>query len=331
MPQERSILVLGGGGFVGGHLNAALKARFGEAARVVNTSRFPANDQTLALDICDTQAVRTVVRDLKPTHVVNLAGIAAPVEARRNPDLAWELHALAPDRLGHMLLEEDPDCWFLHVSSGLIYGRTALDVQPIDETALLDPMDTYAMTKAAGDLAMGILAGEGLKCLRLRPFNHTGPGQSQDFAVPAFASQIARINAGTQEPILRVGNLSAVRDFLDVRDVALAYVAVIESSATLKPGATYNIASGVGLTMKSLLDKLICFSKADLTIELDPKRQRASDLPSIVGNAEALANDTQWTPTIRIEQTLADMLSEFGMEISISEPELRSDDPLKPT
>lgn len=311
MFQERTVLIMGGGGFVGGHLNAALAAKFGPSARVINTSRYPANDQTLSLDVCDTDAVRKIVRKESPTHVINLAGIAAPVEARRNPELSWELHALSPDRLGRMLIEEAPDCWFLHVSSGLIYGRTALDTQPIDETARLDPMDVYAMTKAAGDLAMGVLAREGLKCLRLRPFNHTGPGQSEDFAIPAFAAQIARIKAGLQEPVLRVGNLSAIRDFLDVRDVVEAYAALIDKSENLEPGAIYNIASGTGAEIKSVLDMLVGIAKENLVIELDPARQRPSDLPVIVGNAEALMRETGWRQKKRMEQTLSDTLNHF--------------------
>jgi GDP-4-dehydro-6-deoxy-D-mannose reductase len=319
MAPERRILILGGAGFVGKHLNAALREEFGEAARVINTSRDPLDDKTLKLDICDTSAVRSIVRTENPTHVINLVGVAAPLEAKQNPDLAWELHALAPERIGHMLCREAPDCWLLHVSSGLIYGRTALESRQIDEKARLDPMDTYAMTKAAGDLAMGVLAGEGLKCLRLRPFNHTGPGQSEDFAMPAFAAQIARIKVGAKEPILHVGNLSATRDFLDVRDVADAYAALIACSDTLKPGAIYNIASGTGHRIEKLLDMLVSISGAKLSIESDPDRQRPSDLPSIVGNSAAIRRDTGWVPKRSIAETLQDTLHYYAGLIKAKE------------
>lgn len=312
MPSEPRILVLGGGGFVGAHLFAAVSSRFGRTARIVNTSRESLAPDTLALDICDTDAVRALVHREQPTHIVNLAGIAAPVEAHRNPELAWQLHALAPDRLGRMLLAEMPECWFLHVSSGLVYGRTALGVGAVDEGCLLDPIDTYAMTKAAGDLALGVLAGDGLKCLRLRPFNHIGPGQSENFAVAAFASQIIRIRRGVQKPVLNVGNLSAVRDFLDVRDVADAYVSLIGCTSQLDPGAIFNIASGTGCNMAALLDQLVDMSDCDITIEIDPERQRPSDLPQIVGNAEALSRMTGWSPQTAMEKTLADTLDYFS-------------------
>lgn len=308
MRADPRILVLGGGGFVGARLHAALTARFGQAARIVNTTRTPADSRTLALDLQDTEAVRAVVQQEKPTHIINLVGIAAPVEARRNPALAWELHALAPERLGRMLLQEAPDCWLFHVSSGLIYGRTALDGLAVDENTRPDPMDPYALTKAAGDLAMGVLAGEGLKCLRLRPFNHTGPGQTEDFVVPAFAAQIARIKAGQQPPVMQVGNLEAERDFLDVRDVVAAYLTLIEQTGNLRSGTVYNICSGHAVSMQHILDRLIQMSGLQISVAPDPARQRPSDLPRIVGSAAALMRDTGWKPAFSLDQTLSDTL-----------------------
>jgi GDP-4-dehydro-6-deoxy-D-mannose reductase len=308
MGEEPCILVLGGGGFGGTHLRTALAARFGDGARIINTTRTPVDSGTLALDIRDTHAVGSVVQREKPTHIINLVGIAAPIEARRNPALAWELHALAPDRLGRMLLREAPDCWLFHVSSGLIYGRTALDGKPVDERALLNPMDIYAVTKAAGDLAMGVLAGEGLKCLRLRPFNHTGPGQTEDFVVPAFSAQIARIKAGLQLPVMQVGNLDAERDFLDVRDVVAAYTALIVRAADLRSGTIYNISSGCAVSMREIVDRLIQMSKLKITVEPDPSRQRPSDLPRIVGCNDALAGDIGWKPAFNLNQTLYETL-----------------------
>jgi len=311
MVADPRILVLGGGGFVGAHLHAALIAQFGQTARILNTTRTPLDSQTLALDIQDTEAVRVVVQQENPTHIINLVGIAAPAEARRNPALAWELHALAPDRLGRMVLQEAPECWLFHVSSGLIYGRTALDGLPVDESARLDPMDTYAMTKAAGDLAMGVLAGEGLKCLRLRPFNHTGPGQTEDFVVPAFSAQIARINAGKQPPVMQVGNLEAARDFLDVRDVVAAYTALIRRADSLRSGNIYNISSGRAVSMQHILDRLIQMSGLKISVEPDPLRQRPSDLHRIVGSADALARDIDWKPAFSLDQTLCETFSYF--------------------
>lgn len=306
--RNPTILVLGGGGFVGTHLRASLVAKFGTDARILNSTRSPRDTTTSALDIRDLEAIRAIVRRDKPTLIVNLVGIAAPSEASRNPELAWELHALAPDRLGRMLLREAPDCWLFHVSSGLVYGRTALEGVPVDEAARLDPIDTYAMTKAAGDLAIGALAGQGLKCIRLRPFNHAGPGQTEDFVIPAFSAKVARIKRGQQPPVIQVGNLKAERDFLDVRDVVAAYTALIAKVDDLRSGAIYNISSGRAVSMQHILDRLIQMAEMKIDVAPDPARQRTSDLPRIVGCVDALVQDSGWKPAFTLDQTLRQTL-----------------------
>lgn len=318
MQKKACILVLGGGGFVGTHLRTALASRFGDKACVILAGMTAKTSDVLTLDIRDTDAISALINQECPTHIINLVGIAAPVKAQQNPELAWELHALAPHRLGRMLLRQAPDCWLFHISSGLVYGRSALGGGAMDETVRLDPIDTYAMTKAAGDLAMGVLASEGLKCLRLRPFNHTGPGQTPDFAIPAFASQIAQIKAGLQDPVIKVGNLAAIRDFLDVRDVAEAYSELVAVSDKLVSGAIYNIATGYGKSMQHVLNQLIALSGLDVTLVMDPERQRPSDLSCIVGSAQSLQQDTEWRPRRSIEETLGDTLDRFEKILAVS-------------
>ena len=311
MAADLRVLILGAGGFVGTHLRAALAARFGGDAQIIATTLGPQDAGLIALDMRDADALRAAIRQHRPTHVVNLVGLAAPVMAARKPELAWDLHALAPERLGRIVLQEMPDCWVLHVSSGLIYGRTALEVEVLTEGAMLAPMDVYATTKSAGDLVMGALAEEGLKSLRLRPFNHTGPGQSEAFVVPAFAAQIAKIRAGTQPPVIRVGNLDASRDFLDVRDVVDAYVRLIADASQCRAGSIYNIASGQAVRTGTILDRLIEMSGLDIQIEPDPARQRPSDLPRIAGSSAALQAATGWAPTRTLDQTLRETLAYF--------------------
>lgn len=303
MAAARRILLLGAGGFVGGHLAGALEDRFGAGAAVTRTG-LRGGAGLRPLDLRDAPALRDALRDLRPTHVVNLVGIAAPAEARRDPDAAWQAHAVAVERLGRLILQDLPDCWLVHVGSGLAYGRSALDGAPVAETAPLEPMDIYGVTKAAGDLALGALAGEGLRCLRLRPFNHTGPGQSEAFVIPAFAAQIARIEAGRQPPVIRVGNLDAVRDFLDVRDVVAAYADLVAAAGAMAPGRAVNIASGRGRRIGDLLDALCRMARVPVTVEPDPDRQRPSDLPALVGDAGVLAAATGWAPRHGLDETL---------------------------
>lgn len=308
--KQVRILILGSGGFVGQHLLAQLRQDFADAQSIWATGQ-RAKPGISALDATDADAVRSAVRDFAPTHIFNLAGIAAPARSRRTPDVAWKIHAHAPEQLGRILLECAPECWLFQVGSGLIYGNSAASGQPMAENTVLSPTDTYGVTKAAGDLALGALATEGLKCLRLRPFNHTGPGQSEDFVVPAFSAQIAEIERGRQSPVLRVGNLEAVRDFLDVRDVVRAYSMLLQSAEEISTGSIFNIASGVGLPISKLLDYLVEISATSVTIESDPDRQRPSDLPTIIGDASELRRATGWRPAIDIVDTLRDTLNYF--------------------
>lgn len=307
---QMRILILGAGGFVGQHLLARLKRDLGDAQSIRATGQ-RAKPGITALDATDADAVRSAIRDFAPTHIFNLAGIAAPARSRRTPDTAWKIHAHAPEQLGRTLLECAPECWLFHVGSGLIYGNSAAGGQLLAEDTVLSPTDTYGVTKAAGDLALGALATEGLKCLRLRPFNHTGPGQSEDFVVPAFSAQIARIEKGLQSPVLRVGNLEAVRDFLDVRDVVRAYSMLLQSAEEIPIGSIFNVASNLGLPISKLLDYLVEISGTSVEIEADPDRQRPSDLPSIIGDASELRRVTGWRPAIDIEDTLRDTLNYF--------------------
>jgi len=306
MKGEYRVLILGAGGFVGSYLRLALEERLGDKARLLSTSLRGNGENVISLDVTDIESVSSVLKRFRPSHIVNLAGLAAPSRAHADPQSAWILHAHVPYLLGRAVLETVPDCWLLHVGSGLVYGRSALYTSPLSEENLLAPTDTYSVTKASGDLAVGALAGEGLKCLRLRPFNHTGPGQTQNFAVPSFAAQLAQIVRRAKEPYLRVGNLDSERDFLDVRDVARAYTDLIVNSDNLTSGEAYNISSGRVVSMKSIVEFLVKLSGIPVSIFYDPARQRPSDVPSICGNPTKLRSNTSWRPSYSLEQTLTD-------------------------
>lgn len=306
--QPRSILLIGASGFVGRHLLRNLETHFGTTARIIATARTPRYGE-IALDLTDADAVRRFLIQERPTHVVNLAGISSPTEVESRVPEAWDIHASAVEALGRIILEELPDTWLLHASSGLVYGRTA-NSGPLRETDILSPMDMYSVTKASGDLALEVLAGRGLRCLRLRPFNHTGPGHPETFAIPSFAAQIARIEAGLQAPVLKVGNLDAARDFLDVRDVVGAYTSVIEHSDQLKPGCIFNVASGRARPISELVDILIAQSHVDVKVEpQEHLLSRPSEVPKLIGDASALRAAVNWAPkydTVDMLQSVLD-------------------------
>jgi GDP-4-dehydro-6-deoxy-D-mannose reductase len=152
----------------------------------------------------------------------------------------------------------------------------------------------------------------GLPVVRVRPFNHTGPGQSPRFVVPAFASQIAHIEADLQEPVMKVGNLDAARDFTDVRDIVWAYHLALTQG---EPGEVYNLASGRPQSIQGLLEMLLSYSQATIRVERDPDRYRPVDVPVVYGSAEKFRRRTGWEPQIPFEQTLRDTLAYWRKQV----------------
>ena len=307
------ILITGALGFVGCHLADAVLRICGDAVTLLATSKVAGKHSQFgavaALDVTDRAAVNSAIVGYAPTHVLHLAAIAAPAAARADPQAAWQVHLHGTLNLAQAILDQAPDCWLVHVGSGLVYGESAKSGLPLDENVLLAPVDEYAVTKAAADLALGVLARRGLKCIRLRPFNHTGPGQTEAFVVPAFARQIARIEAGLADPFIRVGNLDSERDFLDVRDVVNAYALAVTQSQHLEPGIILNIASGIPRRTGDILDGLLAQSRAKITIEQDPARLRSSDLPRIVGDASRARKLLGWAPKCAVDDTLSTVLA----------------------
>jgi GDP-4-dehydro-6-deoxy-D-mannose reductase len=297
-----TILVTGAAGFVGSHLLLELRRRLPAAAIVEST-----------VDITDKQAVAEDVMSARPGAVIHLAAIAAPAEAGRDPDAAWRVNLGGTLNLARACLAASAPLLF--VSSADVYGASFASGLPLDETAPLAPLNTYGATKAAADLAIGAMAAEGLRAVRLRPFNHTGPGQSDSFAIPAFARQIARIEAGQQPPVIEVGALDAARDFLDVRDVCAAYVTALERAPSLPPSCILNLASGRPRRIGDVLQDLLRSAGVAAEIRIDPARLRPSEIRSAIGDATLALRLLDWSPRIPWEQTLADILDDWRERI----------------
>ena len=295
------ILITGASGFVGRHLMTALGAAFPGAALL--TPRF---------DVRDAAATEQTVRAAAPDACVHLAAVAAVPQAQREPDLAWDVNLRGTLNLARALLAHAPGCTLLYPSSGEAYGASFKSGVALTEDAAQQPMNTYGATKAAADIALGALgSSEALRVIRARPFNHTGPGQSADFAIPAFARQVMLVALGRQPPVLRVGALDALRDFLDVRDVCDAYVRCLQHAASLPPGVVLNIASGTPRRIGDVLDALIRVARVNVKVELDPARLRPSEIPSATGDASRARDLLGWAPRIPWEQTLTDVLADW--------------------
>ena len=307
------ILVTGANGFVGRHLTAALAALPDQPEIIAGILRSEAprptrNTRYIQFDVTDPDQVYSVIRAEQPTHLFHLAGIAAPSEAERHIRKAWAVNFEGTLNVALAVAETAKQCRFLLCSSAEVYGDSFKSEKPLSEAAVLDPANVYGASKAAADLMIGQMAKQRLRAVRLRPFNHTGPGQSGLFVVPAFASQIAAIERGEQEPVIRVGTLTDSRDFLDVRDVVNAYVQAIMRFDSLPNGCALNIATGSAISIAEILKIMLALSSKKIEIVQDPARVRKSDIPIVSGYADAARRLLGWAPRIEIAATLASVL-----------------------
>ena len=186
------------------------------------------------------------------------------------------------------------------------YGLVLPGETPIKETNPLRPLSPYAVSKVAQDyLGYQYFQSYGLKVVRTRGFNHTGPRRGHVFVTSNFCSQVAAIEMGLQEPVIRVGNIDAIRDFTDVRDMVRAYWLAVTKA---KPGEVYNIATGNGIAIREMLGRLIALANVEVKVETDPERLRPSDVEILIGDASKFKADTGWEPRIPFDQTLRDLL-----------------------
>jgi len=287
------VWITGASGFVGGRLTARLAAG-GHTVRGVDRE----------LEITDAGRVARAVAAERPDAIVHLAAVSSGAQAAREPALTARVNYLGTLAVLEASRRGAPGARVLLVTSGEVYGSGEPDAPPFREGDPLRPRTPYARSKACADLLGAARAAQGLHVVRLRPFNHTGPGQSDDFVAPSFARQAAEIAAGRRAPRLRVGNLDSVRDFLDVDDVVEAYARVLESD--VPPGA-YNVASGSGVRIGDLLDSLLDLAGIAPRVEVDPERVRPTD--RAVGDAAKLGAATGWEPRIPWRDTLTRLLA----------------------
>ncbi|GGC56588.1 GDP-mannose 4,6-dehydratase [Chelatococcus reniformis] len=316
--MARRILITGSVGFVGRHLLRALSAMLPPGDEVIATALapLPPDLPCRQLDVGDAAAVRAALRELRPTHTVHLAGLASPPEAARRPGAAWQVNVAGTINVAESVAAEAPGGMLLCVSTAEVYGRSFLAGRPLDEAALLDPATVYARSKAAAEAAARDILAEHGRLVIVRPFNHTGPGQDERFVVPAFAAQVARIRLGLATPVLNVGNLSAERDFLDVRDVVRAYGEIILGSDALPAVATFNVASGQLRRIGSILDDLRDAAGCAFEVRHDPERQRPSEIPRMAGDGAALSRALGWRPQIDWRDTVGAILDDWTRRLA---------------
>lgn len=306
------VLVTGASGFAGSHLIEILQATFSTTLELWGVDRgrnalpvWP-GVQWRKVDLLDEQAVRALIGEARPERIYHLAGQAHVGESWNNPWATFETNLRAQINLCEALLAEKLNARLLVPGSMEEYGRVSAEDLPVKENQPLRPDSPYGVSKVAQDLlGQQYFLSRQLPIVRVRPFNHIGPRQHVRFVAPAFASQIAAIEAGQQPPMLRVGNLAARRDFTDVRDMMRAYILAVEQG---EPGDVYNLGSGRSRSILELLDTLVAAASVAVQVETDPARMRPADVPDIFCDTSKFVARTGWKPEIPFEQSLRDLL-----------------------
>jgi GDP-4-dehydro-6-deoxy-D-mannose reductase len=309
--EHPTILITGGTGFAGSHLVEALLEQ-GQANIHVTTAsgketylnRYLPADHFHQLDLTDANATTQLITSVQPDHVYHLAAYAAVGDSFEKTQEILHNNMVLQLSLLNAVKEHATDARVLVIGSAMEYDLAHLKSEAVDEHAPLGPISPYGVSKVLQDLlAYSYAQSYQLDIVRVRPFNHIGERQSPEFAVPAFAKQIVAIERGNQ-PILTVGNLEAIRDFTDVKDMVNAYIVLMNRGVT---GEVYNVGSGQGHSMRSILDILIELAMVPISVEVDPQKLRPLDVSRAVADSSKI-QQLGWQPTIDIHTTLARIL-----------------------
>jgi len=308
-------LITGITGFAGSHLAEYLLGEQPEVevfgtyrwrSRRENVGEVEGRVSMVECDLRDASSVRRMLERSRPDVVFHLAAQSFVPSSWSGPSETLTTNIAGQTHLFEAIRDLGLDPVIQIACSSEEYGKVLPDEVPIKETNPLRPLSPYAVSKVAQDLlGYQYFQSYGLKVIRTRGFNHTGPRRGDVFVTSNFAKQIASIEAGLQPPVIRVGNLEAIRDFTDVRDMVRAYWLATQKG---KPGEVYNIASGKGQTIRDLLDRLVAMAEVEVTVEVDPERLRPSDVEVLLGDSSKFRADTGWEPRIPLEQTLSDLL-----------------------
>lgn len=307
MPAVSRVFVTGANGFVGPHLARALAARgdtvhgsgLGEAPAGVPFARWT------PLDVLEIEACTAALKDAKPDAIVHLAGQSSAARSFQDPEGTFRLNVVGTWNVLEAARRESPRARVLVIGSGESYGPQPEGTR-VTEDAPFRPVSPYALSKAASDqLAATLATMHRLEVIRTRSFAHAGPGQAPTFALPSFAKQIAAIERGHEDPVVKVGNLEVVRDLTDVRDVADAYALLLERGT---PGRAYNVGRGEGVRLAEVAARLCAHARVPVRIEVDAARFRPADVPYLVSDTARLRSDTGWEPRRPLEDTLEELL-----------------------
>ena len=304
----RRSLIIGAAGFVGGYLIKHLQTLGDEVyATKLPSEKLEADCHISNLDILDADSTVALISEIKPDRIFHLAAQSSVAVSWKKPALTAQINVVGAINLLEAVRDSGCDPVILLIGSSEEYGSVNTPDGVISEEQQLNPNNIYAATKAAQNRVGWIYHNAyGMKVISVRAFNHFGPGQLPQFVISDFCKQTAEIEGGLHEPVIRVGNLSAKRDFTDVRDIVCAYGALAEKG---RYGETYNVGSGHAAEIRSILDIILSLSSADISVEIDKSRFRPVDVPVVQADIRKINADTGWKPEIDINDTIEDTLN----------------------
>lgn len=316
------VLITGVTGFAGRHLAAHCLERGAEVHGAVREGRAgaaPAGVSAHEVALSDPERVRDLLDRVAPDRIFHLAGAASVGRSFDDALAAWDGNVGTTVGLLEALRASGAAVRTLVVTSGEVYGLVPVDRLPADADTPLRPASPYGASKAAADLAaLQYRQSEGLPILRVRAFNHIGPGQDPRFVLPNVARQIARAEReGRSEVVVKVGNVDTRRDFTDVRDMVRAYRLLADAG---DPDTLYLACSGRSLPVRDLVEGIAPLARLDARVESDPSLRRAGEQPDLYGDNSALARDTGWSPRVPLTTTLRDTLEHWRERVADEPP-----------
>lgn len=319
--SKKRALITGVTGFVGPHLADFLLRQ--SDIDIFGTYFVPEQLHTIEslqdrlslyqMNLSDPQNVQAVIDQTQPDYIFHLAAQSNVALSWKEPAQTFDVNVLGTIHLLEAVRRASLDPVIQIACSSEQYGLVDPEELPVTEETSFHPLSPYAVSRVTIDL-MGYqyFKSYGMRTIRTRAFNHTGSGQSDQFVCSRFAKMIAEIEKGLREPVLTVGNLDAIRDFTDVRDVVQAYALSVTHGTA---GEAYVIASGVGRSIQEVVDRLLSLSRIPIRIETDPTLLRPSDVPALFGNSTKIKEATGWYPHIRFEKTLEDILNHWRTRV----------------
>ncbi len=302
------ILITGAEGFVGSHFLKVLSETLNMIIPTCFPLLKPKHGKYVSLDIMNIDMVREVFKTHNPDIIFHLAAISSVAKSFSDRPLTYDTNIMGTVNLLECAASLNKKIKFFFVSTCEVYGGG----ENLKEDAPIVLKNPYAVSKYAAELICNEYCSAGIEVIILRPFNHTGPGQSDEFVLPSIARQVAEIEKGKKVPLIEVGNIEIKREFMNIMDIALAYKLALEKC---KAGEIYNISSNKSHSLSEAIEIFKKLTKVNFEIKVDPSRLRKTDIPILLGNGEKFSQLTGWKPKVNLNKTVEDLLNYWRAKI----------------